>query len=85
LAAAPAKIFTHDWAQTIMDAVDFIVEQQIPIPLVLLKIAKFPYNFERNIHKKLDGGGDEGHKFLILILNYCFQSLKPLIPQFGAK
>jgi hypothetical protein len=68
-----------------MDAVDYVVEQQIPIPSVLLEDCRISLQFRKKYSKKLDGGGDEGHEFLILILNYCFQSLKPLVPQVTRK
>jgi hypothetical protein len=80
----PHKIFAKDRVQTMMDAVDYIVEQNITISYLLLEDCRISLSFREKYAKKIiidGGGGDEGHEYFILVLNYCFQSLKPLVPR----
>lgn len=78
-ALVPSEIFAQDRVQTVMDAVDYIVDQQVLIPAVLLEDCRISLSFRKKYSKKLEGGSDEGHEYFILVLNYCFRSLKPLV------
>jgi hypothetical protein len=80
-ALVPAEIFAEDRVQTIMDAVDYIMEQNIAISSLLLEDCRISLSFRKKYSKRMDDGGDEGHEYFILVLNYCYQSLKPLVPK----
>ncbi len=75
----PDELFAHDRVQTMMDAVDYIVEHQIMIPFIVVEDCRSALQFRKKYSKQMNGGGDEGHEYFILILNYCFRSLKPLV------
>jgi hypothetical protein len=62
-----------------MDAVDYMVEHPIMIPFVVLEDCRSSLQFRKKNSKKMNGGGNEGHENFILMLNYCFRSLKPLV------
>jgi hypothetical protein len=80
----PPEIFAYDRVQSIMDAVDYVVEQKIAISSVLLEDCRISLSFRKKYAKRITGG-DEGHEYFILVLNYCFQSLKPLVPRVQRK
>lgn len=80
-ALVPTDIFVHDRVQTMMDAVDYAVENAIAIPSALLEDCRISLCFRKKYSKRLNGDGDDGHEYFILVLNYCFRCLKPLVPK----
>lgn len=76
----PSEIFARDRVQTLMDAVDYIVDQQQKIDPQLLKDCRISMQFRKKFSKQFADGGDEGHDYFVLVLGYCFQSLRQLAP-----
>lgn len=77
----PSEIFAKDRVQTIMDAVDYLVSHQQKIDPQVLDDCRVSLQFRQSYSKYFEDGGDEGHGYFILVLGYCYHSLKPLVPQ----
>lgn len=85
VAMVPGHIFAVDGVQALMDAVDFLVEKQKRIDSALLADCRTSLQFRKRHSKTFEGGGDKGHGYFILVLNYCYLSLKKLVTKHSSQ
>lgn len=75
----PARIFASDNVQNFMDAVDYVKDNGIPVDGSLLRNLRVAVSVREKYTSRLEGGGDEGHAYFVLVLNYCLQVLKSCV------
>ncbi len=81
----PRHVFGHaGGVQTFVDAVDYLVQQNIPVSLELLEDCRISLSFREKYAKKMmmmmkvNPVEAEGHHYFGKVLDYCLRSLTPL-------
>ncbi len=72
----PAKTFDLNLVNSFLDAADYISENDIPIDDSILRNLRLAISVRKKYAQNLVDGGDEGHSYFVLVLNYCLGVLK---------
>ena len=72
----PAETFNLDIVNSFLDAADYIKDNKIPIDDSMLRNLRLAISVRKKYSQNLVDGGDEGHSYFLLVLNYCLQVLK---------
>ncbi len=72
----PANTFNLDFVKSFLDAADYIKDNDIPIDDSILRNLRLAISVRKKYSQNLEDGGDEGHSYFLLVLNYCLQILR---------
>ena len=72
----PAKTFNLDYVKSFLDAADYIKENDISIDDSILQNLRLAISVRKKYAQNLVDGGDEGHSYFLLVLNYCLRVLR---------
>lgn len=72
----PAKKFNLDFVKSFLDAADYIKDNDISIDHSILRNLRLAISVRKKYSENILDGGDEGHSYFLLVLNYCLQVLR---------
>ncbi|KAL7554145.1 hypothetical protein ACHAWF_017556 [Thalassiosira exigua] len=72
----PAAVFENGDVQSFLDAADYVKDNALSVSESLVRDLRLAISVRKKYSQRLADGGDEGHAYFLLVLNYCWQVLK---------
>jgi len=69
----PANTFNLNFVKSFVDAADYIKDNDVSVDDSMLRNLRLAISVRKKYSQNLVDGGDEGHSYFLLVLNYCLQ------------